>query len=61
MGMAWTFGGLGVLVEALIAGTLADSQHVDFVPAQAFAGVTMATDLLCLIAPLVAVVIYNGG
>ncbi|KAI1114023.1 major facilitator superfamily domain-containing protein [Nemania sp. NC0429] len=61
LGMLWMFGAVGVLIGAPIAGALVDVNpgHVDFRPAQGFAGAIVSGASLFLIAPLIAVVRYG--
>ncbi|KAJ8120306.1 hypothetical protein ONZ43_g2953 [Nemania bipapillata] len=61
LGMLWMFGAVGVLIGAPIAGALVNVNpgHVDFRPAQGFAGAVVGGASLFLIAPLLAVVRYG--
>ncbi|KAI8948749.1 major facilitator superfamily domain-containing protein [Xylaria longipes] len=61
LGMLWMFGAFGVLIGAPIAGALVNVNpgHVDFRPAQGFAGAVVSGASLFLIVPLVAVVRYG--
>ncbi|KAI0439483.1 major facilitator superfamily domain-containing protein [Xylaria telfairii] len=61
LGMLWMFGAVGVLIGAPIAGALVNVSpgHVDFRPAQGFAGAVVSGASLFLIAPLIAVVRYG--
>ncbi|KAI8631514.1 major facilitator superfamily domain-containing protein [Xylariaceae sp. FL1651] len=61
LGMGWMFGAVGVLIGAPIAGTLVDVSpgHVDFRPAQGFAGAVVGGASFLLIVPLMAVVRYE--
>ncbi|KAI1359956.1 major facilitator superfamily domain-containing protein [Xylaria arbuscula] len=61
MGVVWLFAGVGVLVGSPAAGALADihPQHIDFRPAQSFAGAVVTAAALLLIKPLISVVRYK--
>ncbi|KAI0517017.1 MFS general substrate transporter [Xylaria bambusicola] len=61
MGVVWLFAGVGVLIGSPVAGALAGihPEHIDFRPAQSFAGAVVTAASLFLIKPLLSVVRYN--
>lgn len=61
MGISWMFAGVGVLIGAPIAGALVNVEpgHVNFKPAQGFAGAVVAAAIVCLITPLIGIIRYD--
>jgi len=60
LGMSSSIAAVGILIGSPIAGALVGADMGHFLPAQAFAGATMAAGALCLITPLVAILRYQG-
>ncbi|TVY23595.1 Aspyridones efflux protein [Lachnellula hyalina] len=60
LGMSWATAGVGVLIGAPIAGTLANIAKAEFVHAQIFSGAVMAVAVGLLIVPFVAAHRFNS-